>query len=947
MTSTVLRTGLTVPQTDAFKSAIAQRESGGNYGSIGGSGDLYSGKYQIGPGVLQTQGYVRRGANVNINDERSWRDDDGRPLKDGIGSRKDFLNSPAVQEKVMDVNINRNYNQLKLDGIINDNTPAAEKGGLLGASHLLGPTGVKEKGLDGTDAFGTTGKEYYQIGYKAVSGGQSAPIPERTQVASAPPETVTAVNPETGETYQRLKTDPLGQRPPTAPGAQRPQAAVSPDKKLEAIDIPPQKLESNVADKKPIEINTGNGSTSKDQVKISLPIKNPLEKFTSFNSLFTFSALSPDEVNFPDKSYRNNNLGKIIISSAGRYADRVSTAYVTKENNTGAYEFFIDNVEMESIIAPTVNAKGTNVFSVNFEVTEPYSIGQFLQSCELAAVEKGNRIYGSSPYLLTIDFVGIDENGKQVTLTDCRRYIPLQITNVDMTVTQAGCKYTVNSVVWNEIALLNSANVLTQDVSIHGATPLDLLQNSEWSLANQINTRLKLRANPRNNEVSSAYIPDEVVIVFPNYASQETKLATEESSSSQQGIGSKINLEVVASKTNPNVKVFKQLESQVSKLGTASMSYDITRGGRPDKQDEIQLYENNVFKRNLVKIEEKKNEFIFRKGTTIVNAITEIMLMSSYCTGVIERKPDKNEMYDWFRIETEAYLLDDAQAVSSGTQRKPRILVFKVVPFKVHASKFSPNKAEYNYEALKAEAVKQYEYLYSGKNVDILEFQIKLNNAFYTPMAVDPFGKNSGDPALNRRNSIDASNPEAARKETQIAGQSEPVIGVAIEGLTGKTYKNSDGSPTNDYKSLVAKYFQERILNSDISKVTADVTIMGDPYYLADSGIGNYTNTNSTSKMNLTSTGSMDYQSGEVDILINFYTPVDLGSNGNMVFAKDIANKIDVPFSGLYQVWRVKHNFNQGKFTQVLGLLRRSNQTPAPKKVVLQTAIEYTHPPGW
>jgi signal peptidase I len=100
-----------------------------------------------------------------------------------------------------------------------------------------------------------------------------------------------------------------------------------------------------------------------------------LEKFVSYNYLFTFSSLSNEQVNFPETSYRMGGagIGKIILSSGGRFSEnRVSTAYVTDDNPAGKYDYFIDEVVLNHLLAPTNEAKATTVTNFSFEVTEPY-----------------------------------------------------------------------------------------------------------------------------------------------------------------------------------------------------------------------------------------------------------------------------------------------------------------------------------------------------------------------------------------------------------------------------------------------------------------------------------------------------------------------------------------------------------------------------------------------
>ena len=102
-----------------------------------------------------------------------------------------------------------------------------------------------------------------------------------------------------------------------------------------------------------------------------------------------------------------------------------------------------------------------------------------------------------------------------------------------------------------------------------------------------------------------------------------------------------------------------------------------------------------------------------------------------------------------------------------------------------------------------------------------------------------------------------------------------------------------------------------------------DLTVLGDPYYLADSGQGNYSSPTLTKAY--TADGTMDYQNSEVEVVVNFRTPIDYNrTDGSMIFPEDT-----VPvksFSGLYKVNTVENKFEGGKFIQVLSLIRRNNQ---------------------
>jgi hypothetical protein len=171
---------LTAAQTTALKAQMGKSESGMNYAAdntkidaITGKASLgYIGKYQFGATALADQGYVNPGTSLQgMNDPANWRKADGTPLKDGIGSKADFLAAHDVQEKVMDVNLQNNYNALKRSGTITADSSPDDVAGKLAVSHLLGAGGTNKwaKGQGGADANGTTGDQYYNKGRYAVN----------------------------------------------------------------------------------------------------------------------------------------------------------------------------------------------------------------------------------------------------------------------------------------------------------------------------------------------------------------------------------------------------------------------------------------------------------------------------------------------------------------------------------------------------------------------------------------------------------------------------------------------------------------------------------------------------------------------------------------------------------------------------------------------------------
>ena len=136
-----------IDQTDTFLDAIGMRESSNRYDVVNGWG--YMGKYQFGKRTLKALGY-----DV---------------------SRKEFLNSPYLQEKAMLDLLHHNRKILKTyidywDGKTIHGKKITESG-ILAAAHLAGPGNVKKffrKGVEFKDGNGTKMTSYLTqfSGYK-------------------------------------------------------------------------------------------------------------------------------------------------------------------------------------------------------------------------------------------------------------------------------------------------------------------------------------------------------------------------------------------------------------------------------------------------------------------------------------------------------------------------------------------------------------------------------------------------------------------------------------------------------------------------------------------------------------------------------------------------------------------------------------------------------------
>jgi hypothetical protein len=99
-----------------------------------------------------------------------------------------------------------------------------------------------------------------------------------------------------------------------------------------------------------------------------------------------------------------------------------------------------------------------------------------------------------------------------------------------------------------------------------------------------------------------------------------------------------------------------------------------------------------------------------------------------------------------------------------------------------------------------------------------------------------------------------------------------------------------------------------------------DLEILGDTYWLVDSGISNYFSKITESNSQITQDGTMNYESGNIYVYLTFKTPADINEVTGL-YDFSVAGK-ESPFGGIYRVNMCENTFQDGTWKQKLKLLR-------------------------
>lgn len=730
----------------------------------------------------------------------------------------------------------------------------------------------------------------------------------------------------------------------------------------EEVDKPTEKVaETNAPD----YLQPSRTAYTEDGRIVNLPIPNSLRKFASYNYKIGMYALTDEELNDPDATYRIKKPRIAIFQSGGGLGDKkVTTAY---EVGGQKVEFFIQALEFETIIAPTRSKGATNATSFRLEIQEPYSMGLFLQAMQVAAFDAGHTNYTQSPFLLVIEFIGWDQDGNPHTVPSATKRIPFKLVGSGLQVTQGGSAYTMEGVAYNEAALSDQVQRLPVDVTIAGRTLESMLQSGLRSLTTEINDHLLKASN--DDKVKTA---DQYIIVFPkNRATAKTSNSANTDSGDRATDGnveetgkitvSAASKQAIIEDAKTPEEIYQKIaalnngelpegfdEYLSKKLGfivqRSALGQDIldkqTGASKANKIGQSQVFnlealgatqqpfglagltwdkEKKVFKRDNggLQIDPGLGTIKFLKGTRIQDVIEEMITISEYGRALPEATVDKHGFKDWFRIDTQVFQVSDKET-EQQIGRKPRIYVYRVLPFKVHESRFiAPTQSIAGIAALKKQVCKSYNYIYSGQNEDIIDVQINLDNTFFKSISPGNF------PKTDLADGAKAGEVQTGTTKTK-DGDKESIPEGQIRNTENTDAKAAGAYPSGDPKIDIARRFNEAIVNSNVDMITLDMQIWGDPYYIADSGVGNY-NSENTSFINVDSNGAIDYQSGEIDVEVNFRTPVDIRNSTGLMKFPDEQISVNT-FSGLYQVIKVDNVFRDGQFTQTLDLVRRGNQ---------------------
>jgi hypothetical protein len=615
-------------------------------------------------------------------------------------------------------------------------------------------------------------------------------------------------------------------------------------------------------------------------------VQNPLNRFATYNYIWKLAVATPDDL-LESSGYSYRNKSNFIVKSGG-VGDTKTITTLDEDARSINVEYFIDDVTVDSIVSPNPFSGITFATNVEFKITEPYSISLFLQTLFLAAQEAGYTNYLDAPYVLECEFVGFDAEGQMSSIE--KRVLLIKLTDINFSVDAGGSIYNVTALPWTHGALTDTVQRVRTDITIGGSSVSEILIGPSSDASTQSLVQFLNVIELEDAERTGRSTPNEYVIEFPDNISDIT-----------------------------------------NNLATSTIVDDLLQGN-PTFGIDAFVYENGVYRRGDITVSgDTRRIFQFTQGMTIEKIIEEVILTSNWVTDLIDRARNTEDGYiDWFKVFTRVEVIDPSSLNARGESAKR--FIYSVYPYRVHISTLPNTGTEINYSPVIDNIVKAYNYIYTGRNLDILDFNIKIDYAFINVISRD-YGAASAETVLNGNNRLFLDNapqpvtqvdPGIVNRVPELREQVLREEAIQREELRQRNLDTDylrthyGGANLDTAKARVARIFNNAILNSDADLIEVDLTIWGDPYYLSDSDYGNYIATAGSSYA-VNSDGIIDFIRGEVDILLKFSNPVDY--QGNL-----LSPTTTTMFTGVYKVVRLLSTFSRGEFKQELKLLRRRSQ---------------------
>jgi len=659
-----------------------------------------------------------------------------------------------------------------------------------------------------------------------------------------------------------------------------------------------------------------------DGVNRQTPSPNPLSDYESYTYGLSLHLLSQTQYNNlienPETSYIPQN---VLVASAGKNSNNF------KRDPNFREDFYFDDFQMKTIVNITTRNRNSNLIECSFTIIEPVGF-TFINRLVAACKGIGSANYLKQPYLLQIDFYGYKDGAIAGSpIPNMSKYIPIALISMKSKVSTKGTEYKIEAMPYNHQAFSQAHVVSPANFKIKALTVADMFGTGR---VNNAYIEAYAAAQREQEKIDRA---NAVAAVSPEESAelrQYVKTASGTSGIFQvSGFCDALN-SYFASLRDVNKKILVTNEYKVEFFPEIGDSKLFPATNTPNDV-------NNAA----------------AGGSTTAAAKTAARAAGGLAVGTVEWKSGTfnipmgmqiDKLID-YTVRNSDYIrrqLLVPESAASGTPFAALNTIdggplkwYKIVP-KIKIKQYDASRQQYAYQitfcvkpwtvntkypyAVHGRTpgyVKQYDWMYTGRNTEVIDLQIDFDMLYYQQLTAFPNAKAEGStgepiqkPAPNPDTPAIALNPEVADVLMPL-GKVFVANDYRTQTLPGAAA--AFGTASGDLQRDLTSTSRGDMINIQLK-------IIGDPQLIKQDDLFYAQNIRPPTSQ-FTPNNSLYYDGGELYVNVIFQSPIDYDESTGLAIP-NLGNYTYNLFNGIYKIITVDNIFRQGKFEQTLNLIR-------------------------
>ena len=459
--------------------------------------------------------------------------------------------------------------------------------------------------------------------------------------------------------------------------------------------------------------NNGGGSSGSDS---SGPVGNILHNYVNPTYRLSIWAVPKEAINqIYDNALKAGSTrailkgGECIIADSGINKSERSRDFPT--------DMSINNVEFQTAVNHGAATRGTDVVEFKFNIIEPYTANLFARLRKLCTRMNPQGGWNTLFFVFRVQWFGYNDSGQPVQIP-VEKFIPFQFVNITLSITAAGAMYDCEAVIVSSVGASVIDNTVPFHVELTGGTIGDLFNAKGISYNSSGESSSNVKAGTRDSNTttttgqtggnSSSPVPPAVTKGLAEALNQNENEKCKPENKGQ---------------LKPNVYEF-YFDSAISGavIGDPQkfkeQSLAMSSGSGNDQKNAAQQG-----KFGQLTLDPKNNVFRAQSGTKITDLINSVITVSNYMTDQYNKGgPSNTPIKLWKILPTVKF-----GEIDFTTNYYQRTVRFNVISYDV---KGQDANGFGNAVPDDSEVVKQYNYIFTGKNKDVISVDLNYQMAF-------------------------------------------------------------------------------------------------------------------------------------------------------------------------------------------------------------------------